>query len=89
MNKQCPGDKTHWNEIRFLTETGARNLLQVLDLLSIYYVTCVDIIYLLYYSFNKGEMAYGMAYFKTEYSYGNEVPKGSNIFVSWTANIFN
>ena len=33
LNKQCASNKKHWNEIQFLTETGVRNLLQVLDLL--------------------------------------------------------
>ena len=33
LNKQCAGDKKPWNEIQFLTDTGVRNSLQVLDLL--------------------------------------------------------
>ena len=86
MNKQCAGDKNHWNEIQFLTETGVRNSLKVLDLLRSIKLY-VSVLFIVLFFRPRRVITYEMTYFNSEYNYDKEVPKESYIAVLWPVNI--
>ena len=76
-----------WQQEAFLTETGVRNSLQVLDLLSNIKLH-VLILFIVLFVQQRRVITYETTYFNSGYNYDKEVSKASYIFVLWTANIF-
>ena len=76
MSLKCAGNKKHWNEIQFITETDVRNSLQVFDLLRPIKLH-VSILFVVLLIQRKRVLTYEMTYFNSEYNYDKDVPKAS------------